>query len=214
MLREARIVMPYDNDDEDSHAGLRTALLDAFGGYTCTTGVGAWRDDFRRSIIDRVQVYDVAIEAERDATWDTLFQIAMKAGRELDQEAVYIRYPDGSVCIEPVHGREGLGGLMPPTKENGGVKDAPSVAEAAPQVPLGGRRLPAVGEIWETSCGDKVAIVRSLNRVIGRFDVVVLSSGPYSPFGAGLSYEVDEDGKVLTDKSSHPRDLKRFVKDF
>ena len=106
-----------------------------------------------------------------------------------------IRYPDGHVEIAQVHGSQ--------PEDRLGAK-----------VPLGGRRLPAVGEIWETSCGDKVAIVRSFNRVIGRFDVVVLSSGPDSPFGAGLSYAVDEDGKVLTDKSSHPRDLKRFVKDF
>lgn len=213
MLREARIVMPVKVDVASEHANMRDEIVRAFGEYTAYWANGVWFGD-GKTVRDQVMVYDIAIEAERDATWDTLFQIAMKAGRALGQEAVYIRYPDGSVCIEPVHGREGLGGLMPPTKENGGVKDAPSVAEAAPQVPLGGRRLPAVGEIWETSCGDKVAIVRSFNRVIGRFDVVVLSSGPDSPFGAGLSYEVDEDGKVLTDKSSHPRDLKRFVKDF
>lgn len=197
MLREARIVMPYNaaRDVRTDHDNLRGDLVGAFGGYTASYGSGAWRNDAGDTVTDVVAIYDVAIEAERDATWDTLFQIAMAAGRELKQEAVYIRYPDGHVEIAQVHGSQ--------PEDRLGAK-----------VPLGGRRLPAVGEIWETSCGDKVAVVRSFNRVIGKHEVVVLTNGPDSPFSAGTKYEIDEDGKVLPDKSSHPRNLKRFVKDF
>lgn len=213
MLKEARIVMPSPAGDGMDHESLRTAIVAAFGGYTCTTGVGAWRPaDSDTTIVDKVAIYDVAIEAERDASWDMLFQIAMQAGRDLKQEAVYIRYPDGAVEIAKVPGpgevtwRENYAEGGNPTKVGGDPA----------KVPLGGRRLPQVGEIWETSCGDKVAVVKTTNIIELRLDVVVLANGPTSPasFKAGVAYDVDEDGKVLRDHTSHPRDLKRFVKDF
>ena len=95
MLREARIVMPtlrgtgQLETSHTAHGELRHQLIEAFGGYTATDGTGGWFDGQERHL-ETVMVYDVAIEAERDATWDTLFQIAMKAGHELGQQAVQL----------------------------------------------------------------------------------------------------------------------------
>lgn len=221
MLREARIVMPYNSGivSSGAHTAMATAFCEAFGGYTCTDGVGGWMNGVVR-VDDVVKVYDVAIEADRDASWDKLFQIAMTAGRALGQEAVYIRYPDGTVSIEPVHGREGLGALQPSFGDVSMAEAEPyrpvsvGVVELTPKVPLGGRRLPAVGEIWETSNGTTVAVVDNFPLIDGGYKVAVLKAASEGGFRPSTSYIIDLDGKVLPDKSSHPRDLKRFVKDF
>lgn len=206
MLKEARIVMPIIGDGADvDHDKLRNDLLNAFGGYTYTRGAGAWRNSFGQSIIDSVGVYDIALEADRDASWDQLFQIAMAAGRELKQEAVYIRYPDGTVEITKVNDRNELGGLNRPTEDNGGVK-----------TPLGAKRLPQVGEVWRNSVDQLIAVIGPAGnaRLDGGYFCSILSRGDSGSNYAGHTYYVDLDGKVLPDKSSHPRDLKTYVARF
>lgn len=197
MLKEARIAMPYDPQGltyRYQHDELRRDLIAAFGGVTVTKGEGSWNNE-----AGHVAIYDIAMEAERDATWDKLFQIAMKAGRQLGQKAVYIRYPDGSVEIADVAA----------FAENS-VK-----RPDAPQIPLGAKRTPQVGEIWETSEGAVVAVIKNIiAKPGGGLDVVMLKHGTLGAYRPGTTYEVDLDGKVLPDQSSHPRDLKRFVKDF
>lgn len=198
MLREARIVMPVLRGivSTGAHSRLMSELCAAFGGVTRYQGLGSWKNDNSDQIDDVVNIYDIAMEAERDATWDKMFQIAMKAGRQLGQKAVYIRYPDGSVEIADTRTAAGA-----------------TIAES--KIPLGAKRTPQVGEIWETSEGALVAVIKNIiAKPGGGLDVVMLKQGTLGAYRPGTTYEVDLDGKVLPDQSSHPRDLKRFVKDF
>jgi hypothetical protein len=99
-MKEARIVMPENTGINESvvHTALTQELLEAFGGFTSHRGQGAWLDN-GKTVWDDVVIYDIACDENRDYTYDKLFEIAQRAGRALDQQAVYIRYPDGFVEI-------------------------------------------------------------------------------------------------------------------
>jgi len=221
MLKEARIVMPYKviSGVREDHAELRKAIVEAFGGFTVAYGSGGWRNHEGSAILDAVAIYDIAIEAERDASWDQLFHIAMQAGRDLNQEAVYIRYPDGTVCIEPVHGREGLGGLQRPTEANGGIKDRIGEDLKAPAAladkPLGTKRLPQVGEVWRARTGELIAILSQASVLDGGYNTVTLTRGEtaINPGRVGLH---DLDGKPYGGArgGTSPFDLISFVTRF
>lgn len=221
MLKEARIVMPFDKDGLSpryQHSNLRNSLVAAFGGFTVSYG-GGWRNDKGETVTDAIAIYDIALEADRDSTWDWLFQIAMAAGAELKQEAVYIRYPDGTVCIEPVKSREGLGGLQRPTEANGGVKTVPPQLDDTPRdmtgQPLGTKRLPQVGEVWRARTGELIAILSQASVLDGGYNTVTLSKGEtaINPGRTGLH---DLDGKPYGGArgGTSPFDLVTFVTRF
>lgn len=99
MLKEASIVVPMaDNAGEyrrPAHRNLAGGLAAFFGGYTCTSGVGGWRDGYD-SQHEPVKIYTVAMEdnAYNRGAFLAFAKIAWKA---LSQKVGYIRYPDGSV---------------------------------------------------------------------------------------------------------------------
>lgn len=110
MLKEARIVMPYsvmltvageawDTKSLSVHGELKKNLCTAFGGFTMTLGHGGWIDGHGEVIKDRVAIYDVAVDTERDGPWELIARFAIDAGRKLGQDSVYVRYPNGEVDI-------------------------------------------------------------------------------------------------------------------
>lgn len=142
-MKEARIVMPLVEGKQTAHTRLANRLLEIFGGCTITHGNGLWRDDAGRSIHDTVTIYDVAVNNEIGVNSSAkLYDIAIAAGRELNQQAVYIRYADGSVIVSPVPGAT--------TPELNQLDE-----------PVGIKRLPEVGDIWKTRDGCTVAVIRN-----------------------------------------------------
>lgn len=211
MLREARIVVAKTDDasSPSTHARVRSQLHGAF-------------KDFLAFHVYAAVVYDVSIEADRDASWDKLFQIAMEAGIALKQDSVYIRYPDGSVEIAKVPPAGGVTWSERYATER--ASEAPSGAVGAPGLQpgafnappasLGAKRLPQIGEIWRNGVNQLVAVSRTATTIDGGYIAVTLTQGDSGKAGVGTTYIVDLNGFVLPDQSSHPRDLKTYVTRF
>lgn len=209
MLREARIVMPTSTayDSAPAHKKLVSVLVSTFGhlivhSAEIITSVGPLTERW-----DDATVYDVAIEADRDASWDKLFQIAMTAGRELKQESVYIRYPDGHVEIASC--------AIKPTETRNDAADAFAYGAAgtAKRSGLGAKRLPQVGEVWRNRGGALVAVMSAATVLDGGYNVVTLSKSDTAR-NPGRVYLVDLDGHVYRDHSGAPGDLVSAVTRF
>lgn len=208
MLKEARIVMPKVEDGAQHHIEMQRQLVREFGGYTTFHGNGGWFSAERQKVVDdAVAIYDVAVEADRDASWDKLFQTAMNAGIALGQESVYIRYPDGSVCIEPVRDRQGIGALQPPREApvrhqpesitdrivvQGTVTD--KLYEELTGKPFL-KRLPSPGEVWRNRNGALVAVMSAASVLDGGYNCVTISKSE-SARSPGHVYVVNLDGHI------------------
>lgn len=191
MLKEARIVMPIVIGSS-AHGSMQDALLQAFGGFTSYQGQGQWLDGGETEY-DDVIVYDVAAENNVDAM-SKLRSIAMTAGQALGQKAVYIRFPDGRVEIVEI------------------VKNLG--AERVTPLP-GIKRLPQVGEVWESHCGALIAVMTQASVLDGGYNAVSLTAGD-SAVQPGRTILLDMDGKMYGGSKGEPRpfDLKLFVKRF
>lgn len=103
-MKEARITMPLVGDFMTSEASERAHRLFSirvakrFGGYTATKGYGGWVDASGNLIEEAVTVYDIAATPDEAADAD-LVELAEWFGRELRQEAVYVRSFAGEVSI-------------------------------------------------------------------------------------------------------------------
>ena len=103
-MREARITMPLvgryltTERSERVHALLSIRIAKRFGGYTATKGYGGWIDAHGNMIEEGVMVYDIAATPDEAADRDVR-ELAEWAGRELKQEAVYVRTFSGDVEI-------------------------------------------------------------------------------------------------------------------
>lgn len=95
---ECRLVVPVPSvlDDMGRVAALETRLTSLFGGFTRTSGLGGWRDDYSRHIVEDIHVYDVAIPNTR-AHADILRDVAAQVRRDFKQRSVYLRGPSGQV---------------------------------------------------------------------------------------------------------------------
>jgi hypothetical protein len=100
-MREARIILPYspDGDSFGEHYRLRKLLAQNFGGYTATFSYGGWVNGDGHLVEENVYVYDVAMPAN-DLNVDRLTILAHESAIALEQDSVYIRYPDGLVVID------------------------------------------------------------------------------------------------------------------
>src|SRR6266478_3676925 len=101
MMREARIVLPYDTMNaflNNANAWLEEQLIDAFGGFTCTHGYGAWRDDGGTVSSEHINIYDVAVPSGQRSL-STLARLAWTVCNIARQDCVYLRYPDGEVTL-------------------------------------------------------------------------------------------------------------------
>lgn len=181
-MKEARIIMPHAKDPWPHHQ-MEVALVAAFGGFTVQHKAnGAWSD---KGIIisDDVSIYDVAIEPNPDQD-NALMRIALKAGRALNQKAVYIRFSNGMVKILDVNYDQ--------------KPDEPEVDA---------KRKPAVGEIWKCRDGSSAAVVAT------GFDVgncILLSKGA-AAHSIGSAFATTRNGDFLTiDMDRHPLDLVAF----
>ena len=190
-MKEARIIMPIVGGEPcNVHSFLQADILEAFGGYTAYQGSGGWTDTGSELVEDLSMIYDIACDEHRDSTYDQLFEIAMKAGRALNQQAVYIRYPDGYVEIA-------------------------SCTEQQTEPRLGVKRLPKIGEVWRTHCDAKVAVTDRATVLDGGFKVTVVAQGS-SALKPGSEYVVNLDGRfiAMSDPHQHPLDLVAFIAAF
>lgn len=102
--REASFLAPLATNDGASTDQARdraeAALLDAFGGFTCETGIsGAWRDPSNGRVYRDASVrYVVAAEWTRDLE-AKLEAIASEFCGAAAQECVYLNHADGSVAF-------------------------------------------------------------------------------------------------------------------
>ena len=103
-MREALIILP--NEDNHGrhivavHDRLQVALCNVFGGYTATQACGGWQSTDGARIEESVTCYMVAME-DSQANAAVLREIALDAGKEAKQEAMYVRYASGEVEIIP-----------------------------------------------------------------------------------------------------------------
>lgn len=97
MLKEAQIIVPADPRYALQVGGLIAALVREFGGVTETSGFGYWLNSAGVSVNEPVRIFTVACEPHASETW--FRWQAERFGRDCDQEAVYVRFPDGTVEI-------------------------------------------------------------------------------------------------------------------
>jgi hypothetical protein len=101
IMREALIILPVKDNNGRSiasaHSNLATRLIDAFGGLTTRAAQGAWVDHgklYREDVTEYVVAYEPT--AFND---ETLREIAIHAGHEAKQLAIYTRFASGDVEI-------------------------------------------------------------------------------------------------------------------
>lgn len=102
MLREAKLICPMNANDGTPlihvHNGVRSALINSFGGSTELTAHGTWADDNGKIIAEPVIVFHVAC-ADNLETRDILDSIADQIGYKARQYCVYVQYPSGDVVL-------------------------------------------------------------------------------------------------------------------
>lgn len=103
-MKEARITMPLvghyltTERSELAHRLFSIRVAKRFGGYTATKGFGGWVDASGNLIEEAVMVYDIAATPDEAADVD-LVELAEWFGRDMRQEAVYVRKFTGEVVI-------------------------------------------------------------------------------------------------------------------
>ncbi len=102
-MREARIIIPQSAKAAARHIEAR--LMAAYEGWTRSKGRGAWYSPDRGAhseLIERVYIYDVAVNSCSATVCERLWSIAAKAAEYGNQTCVYLRLPTGSVhLVEP-----------------------------------------------------------------------------------------------------------------
>jgi hypothetical protein len=219
MLREARIVMPHGDTAASimAHNTLRRQLAKAFGGFTCFRGEGGWVDGNGNLIRDNVMIYDIAMDNHRDAPFELLHRIAIDAGRALDQDSVYIRYPNGEVHIEKIEKRdftvEAHKAYVAGKRDLGATLDRDAVfldtlrdifgkenvlvigddmgdGRSAGLMHNGvDKELPMPGQLWKNRAGEMV--------FVGKRATVVDGGWYATETRTGFEYIVDHDGQVV-----------------
>jgi hypothetical protein len=99
-LREARIILPVQDNDGHPlagiHAVLQSRLIEAFGGYTAIDCRGGWQSPNGTLHNDPGTAYDIAC-ADDPSTEATLRALAHLLLIGTLQEAIYLRLPSGAV---------------------------------------------------------------------------------------------------------------------
>lgn len=99
-MKEARLIVPVHYNDGTEANGpnvmVQDWLVGVFGGFTLTEGKGGWRDPKGNTVTEPVNVYDVAMADNAEAI-SHLFEIARKVKNVMEQQAVYVRLPNGLV---------------------------------------------------------------------------------------------------------------------
>ena len=107
MLKEAKIIVPAPTSTMRPRAVARycetmrdieRGLVTAFGGFTATPSFGTWRDDSGELVSEPVTVFTVACE-DQSKDHATLRRIALYIREKLEQDCVYVKYPNGTVTL-------------------------------------------------------------------------------------------------------------------
>lgn len=107
-MREGRIILPTrDNAGvliDKAHLLIKRRLATEFGGYTSTGINGGWLDPRTAVLHEEPGIaYDVAMDEDASAS-HTLLELARDVLPLANQEAVYVRYPNGEVeIVEAAH---------------------------------------------------------------------------------------------------------------
>jgi hypothetical protein len=98
--RIAFLILPLRDSDgnrlTETHAALREAILDNFGGYTQTLVTGAWRNGDGEIVNDDSLKYEIAMTTSV-ADGKKLVEIAAQACRRARQDCVMIQLASGVV---------------------------------------------------------------------------------------------------------------------
>ncbi len=96
MMREGRVIFP--NIMYERHLSFQDELVKEFGGFTLYTGQGGWGGP-NGKIIENIVIYDISLDIEEWTTWGRLRDLIVRMGKDLKQDAVYYRRPNGIVEI-------------------------------------------------------------------------------------------------------------------
>lgn len=201
-MHEARIIMPSNgrgtphSTNRRAHEVIEGQLAAAFGGYTVSTGNGGWIDNDGNLIRDAVRVYDVAINTrEIEGADAALCNIAVTAGRALNQQCVYVRMTNGQVILIDI------------PKEWAETSPEVSTEEVGPL----GRKI-EVGDLWKTIDGSIIAITSRSNARLVRCMVLTLANGATLDHVYQIYIDAT-DGMyhIAPSKKAHPLDLEKFV---
>lgn len=98
-MRECRVIVPTHNNVGNAltyeHNEFQVALINAFGGFTRTLGLGGWRADNGNIVQEEIAIYDIAVEDSPASVKLRIF--SMELLKTADQDAIYFRGPDGTV---------------------------------------------------------------------------------------------------------------------
>jgi len=107
MLREAKIIVPAATSTMRPRAiarypatmrGVETKLVAFFGGFTATPSFGSWRNDSGELVSEPVTVFTVACE-DQSKNYGILRAIALYIREKLEQDCVYVKFPNGEVTL-------------------------------------------------------------------------------------------------------------------
>lgn len=108
-MREACIILPKlatgvgVGERQRTVAWLISRLVDEFGGVTITEGHGWWKAPDGIVTAERVELFTVAVpwqfRHDAETAPKTIRNLALQAGEDLLETAVYVRYPNGDVQI-------------------------------------------------------------------------------------------------------------------
>lgn len=205
--REARLILPRIvagmniHKVADIHQSLRRELCRTFGGYTVFAADGGWIDEDSNGRLEHDEhwAYDIAMPDET-SKGAALGVLAIKYGRLLEQQAVYVRKADGRVSILSTAGA--------------GAADKPMTRDATDKAEriLGTKRLPKVGEVWATRSGGYVAVVEATSSMVAADDLfcVLIERGRMG-VAVGYTYTVTCDGLYSRVVDEHPFDLMKHA---
>jgi hypothetical protein len=92
-VKEARLVLPNKSVHVTAIQAAIASVAAIFGGYTQYLGTGFWEGE-----TEPVRILDIAMEKKRELEI-ALYDIADAFREATNQEAVYVRYPNGNVQL-------------------------------------------------------------------------------------------------------------------
>ena len=98
-MREFKIILPsFGHDHNAKLLQFEENLISAFGGFTRTTGYGAWDNGSNHETrIERELVHIYTVAANEPVDRVKITRIARRVASDFDQTAVYVRHCDGEV---------------------------------------------------------------------------------------------------------------------
>lgn len=97
-MREVSFIMPTPPGSTYEHRALQSALVIAFGGFSCDETSGAWTDDAGKVVRDSSIRYTIA-HIWTPSLRHKLTNIVMATGQRLGQKCVYFVWDRGDVEI-------------------------------------------------------------------------------------------------------------------